>query len=116
MASASDRQFRALYDEHFRAVLAYCLRRMAADDAYDAANEVFATAWRRIGDVPKGDATLPWLYVVARRVIYRGGGACGGSATSRSESPRTDRTIRRSRRRSWCVAPSTTPYSRPPPG
>jgi RNA polymerase sigma-70 factor (ECF subfamily) len=44
---------------------------MAADDAYDAANEVFATAWRRIGDVPTGDATLPWLYVVARRVIYR---------------------------------------------
>ena len=71
MASATDRQFRAMYDEHFRAVLAYCLRRIPADDAYDAANEVFATAWRRIGDVPTGDATLPWLYVVARRVIYR---------------------------------------------
>ncbi len=71
MASATDRRFRAIYDEHFRAVLAYCLRRIPADDAYDAANEVFATAWRRIGDVPTGDATLPWLYVVARRVVYR---------------------------------------------
>ncbi|MDJ0792391.1 MAG: sigma-70 family RNA polymerase sigma factor [Acidimicrobiia bacterium] len=71
MGSATDRRFRALYDEHFRDVLAYCMRRVPADDAYDAANEVFAIAWQRIVDVPAGDAARPWLYVVARRVVYR---------------------------------------------
>lgn len=71
MVSATDRRFRALYDEHFRDVLAYCLRRIPGDDAYDAANEVFATAWRRIDDVPRGGGARPWLFVVARRVVYR---------------------------------------------
>lgn len=71
MGSASDRRFGALYERHFRDVLAYCLRRSPADDAYDAANEVFAIAWRRIDDVPSGEAARPWLFVVARRVLYR---------------------------------------------
>ena len=71
MGSATDRRFRALYDQHFRDVLAYCLRRSHAADAYDAANEVFAIAWRRIDDVPEGGAARPWLFVVARRVLYR---------------------------------------------
>jgi RNA polymerase sigma-70 factor (ECF subfamily) len=42
-------------------------------DAYDAANEVFAIAWRRIEDVPAGEAARPWLFVVARRVVFRRG-------------------------------------------
>ncbi len=71
MGSVSDRRLEALYDRHFRDVLAYCLRRSPADDAYDAANEVFAIAWRRIEDVPTGEAARPWLLVVARRVLYR---------------------------------------------
>lgn len=71
MAESRDRRFDELYAQHFREVLAYCLRRGQADDAYDAANEVFAIAWRRIADVPGGDATRPWLFVVAKRVLYR---------------------------------------------
>ena len=71
MKSAADRHFDELYKEHFRPVLAYCLRRSPAQDGYDAANEVFAIAWRRIEDVPHGDAALPWLFVVARRVVFR---------------------------------------------
>ena len=54
-----------------REVLSYCLRRGQVDDAYDAANEVFAIAWRRIADVPRGDSARPWLFVVAKRVLYR---------------------------------------------
>ena len=71
MADPHDRRFDELYDQHFREVLAYCLRRGQVDDAYDAANEVFAIAWRRIEDVPLGDSARPWLYVVAKRVLYR---------------------------------------------
>jgi RNA polymerase sigma-70 factor (ECF subfamily) len=47
------------------------MRRGQTDDAYDAANEVFAIAWRRIADVPAGEAARPWLFVVAKRVLYR---------------------------------------------
>lgn len=71
MADSHDRRFDELYAQHFREVLAYCLRRGQVDDAYDAANEVFAIAWRRIADVPRGDSARPWLFVVAKRVLYR---------------------------------------------
>ena len=71
MASHQDRRFDELYSQYFREVLAYCLRRGGTDDAYDAANEVFAIAWRRLADVPSGEAARPWLFVVAKRVLYR---------------------------------------------
>ena len=71
MADSHDRRFDELYDRYFREVLAYCLRRGQGDDAYDAANEVFAIAWRRIEDVPRGDSARPWLFVVTKRVLYR---------------------------------------------
>lgn len=64
-------RFDELYAEYFREVLAYCMRRGNPDDAYDAANEVFAIAWRKIDDVPGGESARPWLFVVARRVLYR---------------------------------------------
>jgi RNA polymerase sigma-70 factor (ECF subfamily) len=61
--------FDRLYERHRRAVLAFCLRRSNADDAEDVMAQVFAVAWRRRNDVPSGDATLPWLYGVARNVL-----------------------------------------------
>jgi RNA polymerase sigma-70 factor (ECF subfamily) len=71
MGFAADGRFEELHERHFRDILAYCLRRGPLDDGYDAANEVFAIAWRRIDDVPRGDAARPWLFVVARRVLHR---------------------------------------------
>jgi RNA polymerase sigma-70 factor (ECF subfamily) len=71
MAASRNHRFDDLYEQYFREVLAYCLRRGPADDAHDAANEVFAIAWRRIEDVPSGELVRPWLFVVARRVLYR---------------------------------------------
>lgn len=68
-------------DEYFRHVLACCMRRIPADDAYDAANEVFTVAWRRIGDVPGGDAARrgsTWWLVESST---GGGGATNGSGT-----------------------------------
>jgi len=69
--ASQDRRFDELYSRYFREVLAYCVRRGTADDAYDTANEVFAIAWRRLADVPAGEAARPWLFVVAKRVLYR---------------------------------------------
>ncbi|MEA2023161.1 MAG: sigma-70 family RNA polymerase sigma factor [Actinomycetota bacterium] len=65
----ADRQFREMYQENQRRVLAYFLRRTDATSARDGAAETFLVAWRRIDEVPSGDHTLPWLYGVARRVL-----------------------------------------------
>jgi RNA polymerase sigma-70 factor (ECF subfamily) len=71
MGSAAEGRFDELYQQHFRDVLAYCLRRGPVAEGYDAANEAFTIAWRRIDDVPRGEAARPWLFVVAKRVLYR---------------------------------------------
>ena len=69
MKHRADARFERIYDQYQRPVLAYCLRRASRDDAYEAANEVFTVAWNRFDDMPLGEATLPWLYGVARRVL-----------------------------------------------
>lgn len=61
-------EFRALYDRHYYAILAYFLRRSGRAVAQDLTAEVFLVAWRRIGDVPMGDDALLWLYRVASNV------------------------------------------------
>jgi RNA polymerase sigma-70 factor, ECF subfamily len=68
----TDRQRR--FDELFAAyspdIVAYCgWRAGSAVDPQDAVADVFLTAWRRIDDVPDGDAARVWLYATARRVI-----------------------------------------------
>ena len=63
-------RFQALYDAHYGALVAYARRRTAdAVDAQDAVADTFTIAWRRLPEVPEGDAALPWLYGVARRVL-----------------------------------------------
>lgn len=61
--------FEGIYAAHHAAVMAYCARRVPHADAVDATAEVFATAWRRRRDIPNDEATLPWLYGVARNVV-----------------------------------------------
>jgi RNA polymerase sigma-70 factor, ECF subfamily len=70
MHGSGDREarFECLYRKHVAAVLAYALRRSSPEDAADAASETFVIAWRRLADVPDGQA-LPWLYATARRVL-----------------------------------------------
>ncbi len=58
-----------LYRDHHRSVLAYCLRRADREMAYDIAAEVFVVAVRRAEEIPRGDATLPWLYGTAFKVL-----------------------------------------------
>ncbi len=68
-------RFSVLYRRHGRAILAYALRRTGdPEDAADAVAETFLVAWRRLNEVPIGEARL-WLYGVARRVIANQGRA-----------------------------------------
>lgn len=69
-------RFTALFDRTHGPLLAYAVRRVADPaDAADVVAETFLVAWRRLDDVPDGDAARPWLFGVARRVLanhYRG--------------------------------------------
>ena len=68
---ADDRiRFQALYEAHYRALVAYTHRRTADPaDAQEVVAETFTIAWRRLAEVPECEAALPWLYGVARRVL-----------------------------------------------
>ncbi|GAA3257763.1 RNA polymerase sigma factor [Nonomuraea helvata] len=66
---ARDR-FEALYRACYPAIQRYALRRTdSVDDVADVIAETFLAAWRRLDDVPEGDAALLWLYGAARRVL-----------------------------------------------
>lgn len=65
---------RARFEEIYRAysglILAYAARRTGdVHDAADVVAETFTVAWRRLDDVPAGEAARPWLYGVARKVL-----------------------------------------------
>ena len=61
-------RFKAVYDQHYPAVLRYAARRVGAEAARDIAAETFLTAWRRLDRVPAGQP-LPWLYATARNCL-----------------------------------------------
>jgi RNA polymerase sigma factor (sigma-70 family) len=64
------RRFDALFASYSSDIVAYCgWRAGSASDAQDAVADVFLTAWRRLDDLPEGDATRVWLYATARRVL-----------------------------------------------
>jgi len=70
--SENDRtqRFDALFAAYGPDIVAYCgWRAASADDAQDAVAEVFLVAWRRLDEVPRGDAARVWLYATARLVI-----------------------------------------------
>jgi RNA polymerase sigma factor (sigma-70 family) len=64
------RHFDALFAAHREEIVSYCTwRTRSTSDAQDAAADVFLTAWRRLDELPQGDAARVWLYATARRVI-----------------------------------------------
>ena len=68
--SERERRFDALFASYGSDVVAYCgWRAGSASDAQDAVADVFLTAWRRLDELPEGDAARIWLYATARRVI-----------------------------------------------
>lgn len=56
--------FEGVVYAHSRALIQYFVRRAPRHDSEDLASDVFLTAWRRRGDIPR-DAVLPWLYKTA---------------------------------------------------
>ena len=67
---AARERFEALFREHVAGVASYCRWCLGSrGDAEDAVAEVFLVAWRRLDDVPAGEASRPWLYATARRVV-----------------------------------------------
>jgi RNA polymerase sigma factor (sigma-70 family) len=64
------RRFEQLFEAYRADMVAYCAWRSgSASDAQDAVAEVFLAAWRRLDDVPAGDAARVWLYATARKVM-----------------------------------------------
>jgi RNA polymerase sigma-70 factor (ECF subfamily) len=61
-------RFEALFRATYPQVLAYGRRRLTATVAQDVAAETYVVAWRRRQQLPEGDAVLPWLLAIARRV------------------------------------------------
>ena len=74
MSEAREDRFCELYELSRPKIVAYALRRAASrDDAADIVAETFEIAWRRLDDVPTGEAGLLWLYVTARFVLANHG-------------------------------------------
>lgn len=69
-ADSRTERFGELYEDSRSRMLAYALRRSASpEDAADVVAETFTIAWRRLDDVPVGDASILWLYATGRRVL-----------------------------------------------
>jgi RNA polymerase sigma-70 factor (ECF subfamily) len=62
-------RFEQLYEENYHRVLGYARRRAEPDEAADVVAETFLVTWRRLDEVPDGDAARLWLYGTARRVL-----------------------------------------------
>lgn len=63
-------RFAVLFAAHWKPILGFAARRCRTPaDASDVAADVFLVAWRRIGEIPSGDAALLWLYGVARGAV-----------------------------------------------
>jgi len=58
-----------MFEDHFEALRAYCVRRLPVADANDAVSEVFVIALRKGDAMPEVDRVRPWLYGIARNVI-----------------------------------------------
>lgn len=61
-------QFEDIVNEVFEPLQRYLHRRMPADSVDDVLSETLMVVWRRLDEVPP-DASLPWCYGVARKVL-----------------------------------------------
>ncbi|WP_371780546.1 RNA polymerase sigma factor [Streptosporangium subroseum] len=71
MDETDDRsRFEAVYRRTYEQILGYAMRRCScAEDAADVVAETYVIAWRRMDELPHGEAGRLWLYGVARRVL-----------------------------------------------
>ncbi len=76
-----------LYEQHYRRVLAYCVRRLGRRGSQTAA-EVFLVARRRIDEAPRSDGALLWLYRIALSIVTAKTRAMPAGGRTRSSSRR----------------------------
>ncbi|MFB4270906.1 RNA polymerase sigma factor [Nonomuraea sp. GTA35] len=71
MSEQDDRsRFEAVYRRTHEQILGYAVRRCSSpEDAADVVAETYVIAWRRMSELPEGEAGKLWLYGVARRVL-----------------------------------------------
>ncbi len=64
-------RFEALYQANYKPIYAYVHRRVlhSSSDVPDIVSEVFARAWRRIGDLPPSPQDRLWLFGVAHKCL-----------------------------------------------
>jgi RNA polymerase sigma-70 factor (ECF subfamily) len=67
--SDEEAKFAELYRRYVKQLHAYCLRRTSRSHAADAVADTFLVAWKKIDQIPRDDAALPWLYAVAFRIL-----------------------------------------------
>ncbi|WP_240197297.1 RNA polymerase sigma factor [Nonomuraea lactucae] len=59
-----------MYRRTYEQILGHAVRRCSSpEDATDVVAETYVIAWRRITELPDGEAGKLWLYGVARRVL-----------------------------------------------
>lgn len=59
-----------MYRRTYEQILGYAMRRCSSpEDAADVVAETYVIAWRRMTELPDGEAGKLWLYGVARRVL-----------------------------------------------
>jgi RNA polymerase sigma-70 factor (ECF subfamily) len=68
-ADDDEARFVDVYRRYGRHIQAYCARRTDGAQVADAVADTFLVAWRRIDQIPEGEAALLWLYAVAYRVL-----------------------------------------------
>ncbi|MFL5957484.1 MAG: RNA polymerase sigma factor [Solirubrobacterales bacterium] len=62
-----ERAFEALYDRHHRGILAFCRHMLGSrEEAEDAVQHTFLSAYRALRDSEQDVALRPWLYAIAR--------------------------------------------------
>ncbi|MGK2947146.1 MAG: RNA polymerase sigma factor [Acidimicrobiales bacterium] len=70
-AAGDPEALRGAYDAWGAAIHTYCARRLSADDAADATQEVFVSAWRARQQFDPTRGSLPqWLFGIARNACY----------------------------------------------
>jgi RNA polymerase sigma factor (sigma-70 family) len=65
--AGSERAFEVLFDRHHRPVLAFCRHMLGCrEEAEDAVQQTFLTAYSEIARGEQPRALRPWLYAIAR--------------------------------------------------
>ncbi|HUY86986.1 MAG TPA: sigma-70 family RNA polymerase sigma factor [Acidimicrobiales bacterium] len=72
-SGGGEARFRILYRDHWNAIYAYVVRRVANDrgEVEDMVADVFEVAWKKLNEIPPPPEDIYWLYRVAHNMVAR---------------------------------------------